>query len=278
MKYALIAAIEGDKTNLNNQKNIVKFDRLFEQESIVCFESWRKNGGWLKDIQIYVLCPTKNIISKKTQEKLKQLNVDYIEEYHDIVETFTSGFLNIPYVGMLFEKRLDVDVIIKIDLDMNLIQPLPEELVNTDYVICGQYDDYCTKQQRTLESGWTNPFDTGFMITRKESGFYKKWWNEVYEILKNPESDQEWLKVREQTGEYYLEEYIVDKLFHSDPSILKPIQKYQIGEWYTPVSEFTDEELKNVYFWHEHLISDPAYDKIRQKVEYFNRMRKINSK
>jgi hypothetical protein len=43
MKYALIAAIEGDKTNLNNQKNIVKFDRLFEQESIVCFENWRKN-------------------------------------------------------------------------------------------------------------------------------------------------------------------------------------------------------------------------------------------
>jgi hypothetical protein len=278
MKYALIAAIEGDKTNLNNQKNIVKFDRLFEQESIVSFESWRKNGGWLKDMPIYVLCPTKNIISRETQDKLKELNVEYIEEYHDIVETFTSGFLNIPYVGMLFEERLDVDVLIKIDLDMNLIQPLPEELVNTDYVICGQYDDYCTKQQRTLESGWTNPFDTGFMITRKESGFYKKWWNEVYEILKNPESDPEWLKVREQTGEYYLEEYIVDKLFHLDPSILKPIQKYQIGEWYTPVSEFTDEELKNVYFWHEHLISDPAYDKIRQKVEYFNRMRKINSK
>jgi hypothetical protein len=278
MKYALIAAIEGDKTNLNNQKNIVKFDRLFEQESIVCFESWRKNGGWLKDIPIYVLCPTKNTISRETQDKLKELNVEYIEEYHDIVETFTSGFLNIPYVGMLFEERLDVDVIIKIDLDMNLIQPLPEELVNTDYVICGQYDDYCTKQQRILESGWTNPFDTGFMITRKESGFYKKWWNEVYEILKNPESDPEWLKVREQTGEYYLEEYIVDKLFHLDSSILKPVQKYQIGEWYTPVSEFTDEELKNVYFWHEHLISDPVYDKIRQRVEYFNRMRKINLK
>lgn len=274
MKYALIAAIEGDKTNLNNQKNIVKFDRLFEQESIVCFESWRKNGGWLKDIPIYVLCPTHNTISIETQRKLKRLNVEYIEEYHSITETFTSGFLNIPYVGMLFEERLDVDVLIKIDLDMNLIQPLPEELVNSNFVVCGQYDDYCTKQQRTLEPGWTNPFDTGFMITKKESKFYKKWWSEVNKILNEGLHDEEWLKVREQTGDYYLEEYVVDKLFHSDPSVLMPIQKYQIGEWYTPVKEFTDEELSKVYFWHEHLISDPVYDKIREKVEFFNRMKK----
>jgi len=114
------------------------------------------------------------------------------------------------------------------------------------------------------------------MITRKDSGFYNKWWSEVNDILNDPESDAEWLKVREQTGEYYLEEYIVDKLFHADPSILRPVQRYQIGEWYTPVKQFTDEELKKVYFWHEHLIPDPKYDKIREKVEYFNRMKKIH--
>jgi hypothetical protein len=166
-------------------------------------------------------------------------------------------------------------VIIKIDLDMNLIQPLPEELVNCGKTVCGQYDDYCTKQQRTLETGWCNPFDTGFMITRKDSGFYNQWWDGVVEILNNPESDPDWLSVREQTGEYYLEEYIVDKLYHEDSTVLQPIQKYQIGEWYTPVNEYTDSELQTVYFWHEHLISDPAYDKIREKVEYFNRMKKI---
>jgi hypothetical protein len=276
MRYALIAAIEGDRKNLNNDLNIVKFDRLFESEAVVCFENWRKNGGWLKDIPIYVLCPTHNVITEHTKQKLSALNVEYIEEYHPITETFTSGFLNIPYVGKVFEDRLDVDVIIKIDLDMNLIQPLPKDLVNCGEVVCGQYDDYSTRLQRTLEEGWTNPFDTGFMITRKDSGFYNKWWAEVDAILNDPESDAEWLKVREQTGEYYLEEYIVDKLFHADPSILRPVQRYQIGEWYTPVKEFTDEELKKVYFWHEHLIPDPAYDKIRQKVEYFNRMRKIN--
>lgn len=278
MKYALIAAIEGDRKNLNNDMNIVKFERLYESEAVICFDNWRKNGGWLKDIPIYVLCPTHNVISEDTRKKLKALNVEYIEEYHPITETFTSGFLNIPYVGKVFEDRLDVDILIKIDLDMNLIQPLPEELVHYPGVVCGQYDDYSTRLQRTLDDGWTNPFDTGFMITRKDSGFYNKWWAEVDAILKHPESDMQWLKVREQTGEYYLEEYIVDKLFHSDPSVLKPVQRYQIGEWYTPVKEFTDEELVKVYFWHEHLLPDPAYDKVRQKVEYFNRMRKIRDK
>ena len=277
MKYALIAAIEGNGKNLNNQMGIVKFERKFEDEAVLCFTNWRKNGGWLKDIPIYVLCPTHNTISDDTLAKLTELNVQYIEEYHDIIETFTSGFLNIPYVGKLMEDRLDVDVLIKIDLDMNLIQPLPMDMVNSGQTICGQYDDYCTKQQRELEPGWSNPFDTGFMITRKDSGFYNAWWAEVVNILNDPESDPEWLKVREQTGEYYLEEYIVDKLYHQDNTVLRPVQKYQIGEWYTPVKEFTDAELQQVYFWHEHLISDPAYDKIREKVEYFNRMRRLSA-
>jgi len=49
MKYALIAAIEGDRKNLNNDMNIVQFERLYESEAVICFQNWRKNGGWLKD-------------------------------------------------------------------------------------------------------------------------------------------------------------------------------------------------------------------------------------
>lgn len=275
MKYALVAAIEGNVRNLNNQKNIVSIERRFEDEAILCFKSWRENAGWLKDIPIYVLCPTHNTISEDTKNKLKQLNVEYIEEYHPITETFTSGFLNIPYVGMLFEQRLDVDVIIKIDLDMNIIQPLPEHLVHDPKVVIGQYDDYCTKMQRDLEAGWCNPFDTGFMISRKESNFYSLWWARVNQILNEGYNDPNWLKVREQTGEYYLEEYVVDAIYHEAPNLIHPVQKYQVGEWYTPVKEFTDEELKSVYFWHEHIIHDPKYDKIREKVHFFNRMKNI---
>lgn len=273
MKYALITAIEGNDNNLNNDRGIEsKCERLFETEAIKCFESWRKNGGWLKDINIYAFCPTHNTISDQTKNRFKELNVTYIEEYQEITETFISGFLNVPLVGMILEERLDEDVFINIDLDMNLIKPLPEELVNSETMICGQYDDYCTAQQRTVTDGWVNPFDTGFKITRRKIGFYKTFFNEINRTLQS--DDPEWEKVRAVSGDYYLEEYVMDKMYNNKLWEITPIQKYQIGEWYTPVSMLSDQELENVYFWHEHIVHDPIYDKTREKIEYFKRTKK----
>jgi hypothetical protein len=274
MKYALITAIEGDANNLNEQKGIVTTRRLFETEAVLCFENWRKNAGWLKDCAIYTFCPTQNTVTEKTKQRFAELNVNYIEEYQTITETFISGFLNVPLVGMLLEQRLSEDVLIKIDLDMNLIKPLPEELVNSETLICGQYDDYCTAQQRTVKEGWTNPFDTGFTISRRDTGFYKFFFNVLTDTMNN--YDPEWEKVRAVSGDYYLEEYVMDKIVNQNLWPVQPVQRYQIGEWYTPVKEFSDEELKQVYFWHEHVISDPVYDKVRERVEYFNRMRRID--
>lgn len=274
MKYALVTAIEGNDKNLNEQLGIINQPRKFEEEAISCFENWRKNAGWLKDIAIYTFCPTKNTISEKTKERFKELNVHYIEEYQPITETFINGFLNVPLVCKLFEERLTEDILIKIDLDMSLIKPLPEEIVNSQVLICGQYDDYCTAQQRTLTEGWANPFDTGFTISRRISGFYKYFFEVLMDVMEG--TDPLWEKVREQSGDYYLEEYVMDKIYNQKMWEVKPIQKYQIGEWYTPVKELTDKELKSVYFWHEHLIPDVKYNKVREKVEYFNRMRKIS--
>jgi hypothetical protein len=274
MRYALITAIEGDASNLNEQKGIVSTRRLFESEAILCFENWRKNGGWLKDCAIYTFCPTHNTVTEKTKKRFKELDVIYIEEYQPITETFISGFLNVPLVGKLLEERLEEDVLIKIDLDMNLIKPLPEELINSEILICGQYDDYCTSQQRTVKKGWSNPFDTGFTISRRTSGFYKFFFNILQETMSN--NDPDWLTVKAVSGDYYLEEYVMDKIYNLNLWPVKPIQKYQIGEWYTPVKEFTDEELSTVYFWHEHIIHDPTYNKIREKVEYFNRIKRIS--
>jgi predicted ATP-grasp superfamily ATP-dependent carboligase len=77
------------------------------------------------------------------------------------------------------------------------------------------------------------------------------------------------------SGDYYLEEYVMDKIAYTGLWNVQPIQKYQVGEWYTPVAEFTDEELKSVYFWHEHILHDPKYNKVREKVEFFNRTRAL---
>lgn len=278
MKYALITAIEGDANNLNEHLGIVQQRRLFESEAILCFEAWRKNGGDLKDCAIYAFCPTKNTITDKTRERFKELDVTYIEEYQPITETFISGFLNVPLVCKLLEERLTEDVLIKIDLDMNLIQPLPMELVNSETLVCGQYDDYCTAQQRKLDDNWQNPYDTGFTISRRNSGFYKYFYDSVMTTMHSPAgADPHWDDVKAQCGDYYLEEYVMDRIVNHNLWPVNPVQRYQIGEWYTPVKMFSDAELQKVYFWHEHIIHDPAYDKIREKVEYFNRMRKINA-
>jgi hypothetical protein len=267
-----MTAIEGNKNNLNNQRGITSIERLYEDEAVTCFRQWRKNGGWLSSIPIYAFCPTHNVISPNTRRLLEDINVTYIEEYQAITSTFTSGFLNVPLVGMLLESRVPEDVLIKIDLDMNLIQPLPPSLVDDPIVACGQYDDYCTKLQRSTTTGGINPFDTGFIISRRDSGFYQFYFELTRQLLTGELVDPAWLTVKAQTGEYYLEEYVMDKMYLEKLWPIRPIQKYQIGEWYTPVAEFTDSELQRVYFWHEHLIPDAKYNRIREKVEYFNRM------
>lgn len=274
MKYALITAIEGDAGNLNTQRGIkVVSEHLFESEAKICFEHWRKNGGYLKDIPIYAFCPTHNTVTEETKQHFANLNVTYIEEYQPITETFVNGFMNVPLICMLLEQRIQEDVMIKIDLDMNLIKPLPEEWINSEELICGQYDDYCAAQQRTVDKGWTNPFDTGFTISRTKSGFYKFFYDMVLSTQNG--NDPKWEAVKAVSGDYYLEEYVMDKIVNEGMWKVKPVQRYQVGEWYTPVSEFTDEELKSVYFWHEHIRHDPKYNKIREKVEFFNRTRKL---
>lgn len=273
MNYALVTAIEGDAGNLNEQKGIIKNKRLFESEAVICFQHWRKNAGWLKDIPIYTYCPTHNTVTEETKEKFKQLGVTYIEQYQPVTETFISGFLNVPLVCMLLEKQLTEDVLIKIDLDMNIIKPLPEELVNSNTLICGQYDDYCAAQQRKMNEGWGNPYDTGFTISRRDSGFYQFFYQVLMDTMNSV--DPVWEEVRKVSGDYYLEEYVMDKIAYTNMWPVQPIQKYQVGEWYTPVAEFSDEQLKQVYFWHEHILHDPTYNKIREKVEFFNRTKTL---
>jgi len=271
MKYALIGAIESEFNDTNVNTGICEAcKRRLESEAIECFTAWRKNGGWLKDIDIYAVCPTKNIISEETKEKFKELNVTYIEEYQPVTETFTSGFLNIPLVGMMMEQRLDHDVFIKIDLDMNLIKPLPERWVNSEQIIVGQYDDYCTKMQRVPVDG-NNPLDTGFVISKRTTKLYHKFFETVMSLMGS--DDPEWQRVKAQTGEYFLEEFAMDRIYASGEFDIQLVQKYQVGEWYTPVNELSDDELREVYFWHEHLEYDPLYDKFREKIDFFKRMK-----
>jgi len=277
MSYALITMIESNENSLNEQRGFVfENKRLYEDEAVQCFEAWRQNGGWLKDIPIYVYCPTRNVVSEKTKDEFKKLNVTYIEKYHAETEHFFSGFCNVPFCGMIFEEILTEDILIHIDLDMKLIKPLPEDLVNSvkekKFIICGQYDDESAKNQRKIGDDWDNPLDTGFLISHRETGFYKYFHESLTEITKTL-GDERWKEKCPDVPLYFLEEYVIDKAYNELGYPVRPIQKYQVGEGYAKLESYTDEELQKVYFWHEHILHGKDYDKIRAKIEFFKRTR-----
>lgn len=280
MKYALITMIESNDKNLNEDKGISFCEkRLYEDEALLCFKTWRERGGWLKDIPIYTFCPTKNIISEKTKEELQKLNVTYIERYLKETESFISGFYNVPLCGSIFEKELKEDIFIHIDLDMNLIKPLPESLVNkvadNKFVLVGQYDDESAKEQRQIGDDWDNPLDTGFIISHRDSGFYQFFYERLMALTVTA-GDERWKKNCIDIPMYFLEEYVIDCAYNEKQYPIVPIERYQIGEGYAKVSTFTDEELSNVYFWHEHILYEKGYyDKVKEKLEYAKRMGRI---
>lgn len=279
MSYALITMIESNENCINSQRGITfSHKRLYEDEAVLCFKSWRENAGWLKDIPIYTYCPSRNVVSEKTKEEMKRYNVTYIENFLPETDGFFSGFWNVPLCGKIFEETLTEDVFIHIDLDMKLIKPLSQDLVDSvltnDFVICGQYDDESSKSQRKIGNDWKNPLDTGFIISNRKTGFYKFFYESLSEITKT-KGDARWKEKCSDWPLYFLEEYVIDKAYNEQNYPIRPIQKYQVGEGYAKISTYTDEELRNVYFWHEHILHGEDYDKIREKIEFFKRTRPV---
>ena len=251
---ALIASIESDRINLNSQLNTVATARLYESEAIRCFKSWRTKAGWLKDIPIYCLCCTKNTPSQKTIDKLKELNVTYIEDYNPDVEKFSSGFLTIPYVGKYFEtiKPIKENITIKIDLDNCLLKPFPEKLINEVYnkVIVGQYNDEYDIQERFCYN--TYPFDTSLIITHRKHNFYSLYYDLCFD--ENVLNSKEWTLIKSLYGDYWLEEFVVDYIYYYKLSNILCVQNYQYGYDYPTLEWFIkNKKLDGLYLSHSHI-------------------------
>ena len=273
---ALVVPVERSFDNTNWQKKTSPYARMYEDEAVKCFSSWRKNGGWLKDISIYAVCITKNTLPKCTQNKLLDLGVKYIEDFDCRSEDFSSGFLTLPYTNRWAEQNCLVKerILLRADLDMYLLKPLPKDIfdVAQDKIVVGQYDEDSAKDQRTPFYG-TMPFDTGLMIYNKASKFGSLWCNicESSDVLQS----DEWKKIKAVLGDYYLEEFAVDYIYHNKLAEIFPVQKYQFGEGYASIDTFSDEQLNNLWFLHEHIYVDKhfpdGYDSITERIKYLKR-------
>lgn len=291
MTYALITAIEPNKQDINTLKQ--NYTREYETEAIKCFNDWRLNAGWLKDIPIYCLCPTKNDISEKTKNIFKSLNVNYIHNYIKETDEYENGYWNIPLMGKYFEEKLDENILIKIDLDMYLLKEIPKNIINSSKTIVGRYDINSAKHNLNSlffpENLYGLPFDTGLIISHKAEKFYEKYYNTLKLVthqyntsIKNNSQDIFNIYNIKVQGEFedgmdygVLEEFSVNLLNLNTNNSIQGIEKYNIGEYYIPLSEYNDDEIKNIYFLHEHKpVTEPGYNGLKLLIEYKKRLSK----
>ena len=261
---ALVTIIENNTDNMNTK--ILGIQRKYFDESLKCFRSWNK---YMPEVKKYAICPTKATLNKREIDQLKELGVEYIEEYMPELEKFKIGFLNVPLSMKWAENNIPEKIFIHTDLDMELLRRIPNNVFDPIFdnkIICGQYDNESVKFQRKLNDSWDLPFDTGFTIHIKNNKFYHYFWDIVVDVERN--------KLPEGIRYYDIEEYAMD-LIHNELNDFEihGIQKYQLGEGYPSVDYFTDEELKNVYFWHEHLINNKKEELVKERIKYLKRIK-----
>ena len=112
----------------NTKKN------LYEYEFIKCIQYWKKNSGFLKDIDIYVYIPKNTVLSAQTLTFLRNTDHINVQQYS---ASFKYLFINTLYCQYLFEVQFKnrYNYSIYIDLDMYLQKMLPTTLFNNKTVL-----------------------------------------------------------------------------------------------------------------------------------------------
>ena len=239
-------------------------------------KSWRQHGGWLKDIPIYVFNVNGCNPKLKTIQALEYFGCQYIEKHIEDTESFDYGFLNEPLCGKLAEEMLSEDTFIKIDLDMQLLKPLGQELLDLEnFTLVGQYSSEDAKDQRHSFSGFT-PFDTNFIVSSRESRFYHFYYAACFD--ESMLNSREYKCIAEASGlpNYLQEEFAVDYMHKNQICKIKPITNYNFGEGYRDIDDMTDDEVNQIHFLHGHIYEDKdEFDDGACKMKYLRRLCKI---
>lgn len=244
-------------------------------------QSWRQRGGWLKDIPAYVFNVNRCKPRASTLQALASLGCHYIEHHIEDAEKLECGFLNEPLCGKIAEEMLSEDIFIKIDLDMQLLKPLSQALLDIgDFTLVGQYSDEDAKAQRHGFAGFA-PFDTNFIVSSRQSKFYHHYCEACFS--KEYLDSDEYKRVMRTDGvnsNYYQEEFAVDYLHKNGICKIKPVLNYNFGEGYHDIDSMTDAEVESVHFLHGHICKDHTsdFDEAQCKLKYMKRMCRINQR
>lgn len=244
-----------------NKKIVVENDKLafryFEYEAIRCFQHWRRNGGWLKDISIYCLNPKHAKLTRLTLQTLSKLNVKYVEHYDRNVATSTIEFIDKLYSQQFFENTRNVvkeKYLIYLDLDVFLLKPFPYflfEYAKKDKILLARHDkvndsfdkDFLYRYQNITNILGGNCYNAYFVVENKQLKFFSTLYGLIYsKKYKQFYDDIVLLHENGRKNDYYLfEESLYDYQWH-----LK-----LFGD---RIMNLNISDIENVYFKHQHIM------------------------
>lgn len=274
--FALILTVE-NKNAINNQlttlNNKVPEARDFEKESINCIKAWRKNGGWLKDIPIYIHCPSGDI-SIETKELYNIYKVNFIHHVISEINNFEYGFINVHYSGLYLSSIIKEDILIHIDLDMELLRPLDinffDPILKNNYkAIIGGYqkEDYINQRIPIYGDTLLNT-DLIITVNNYSEMIYETIINNcIYLNKNNSEIYSNKFRI------YDIEEYGADKSYYQlkEYIFIRDDLIYEQGEGY----HFFKDPQNLPYFWHEHLKRTINKNLLMQKIKLLKSIKKV---
>lgn len=243
---ALLLVVESSKNNkgdIIDKYNTGRVEMPYEREAIMCIKMWRKNGGEYAGIPIYAININGNPPSSECQKELKDMNVKYIENYHNETKMYPCGYYNVPLACKILEQELKEDILIHIDLDMYLLAPPDKSLFKIkDNILCKIAINEWRPTDNLEDKLKQYPFEieTNFIVSRRKDVFYNKWYTELMKLYNETKDTYtpEVLSV--------LEERICDVMYFDNDYPFEFFEEgYQINH-----EDIVD---KNAFFLHCHL-------------------------
>lgn len=264
--YCLLLTVD-DHNSINNQRleQTKEFQsRNYITESIRCITAWRKRGGYLANIAIIIDYIGQSTLSKEVLDFYKTNEVTLIysrNKYLDFLKDYHYGFVGVHLTGYhLSNTEITKPIIIHIDLDMELLQPISpkffEPLLTKECIIGGYRDEDLSSQRTPLFNN--SILNSDLIVTKNKEytnvSIYGKFLFDISIINSNYETYQ--LPSNKEYRLFDIEEYGVDKTFSEHPELFHIVKEdsYEQGEGYY---EIKDIDLSKVYFWHEHILDKP---------------------
>lgn len=204
-----------------DQKGL-KYD--YEAEFRRCIAEWRKNAGWLKDIEILIY----------SDIELDNLPENVTWKYYDFMDDgqmFSHNYAACHQAGRMAELDYPESTLLHIDMDMCILKPLPEELFNHDTVI-GVYGSLDNPRDKIIGDYFA---ESDFIITSPKSTFYSDFFKVAKLVMRTYNICP---------CNYWAEEYVCDYLLAT--------KKYHIFEDYEYGQGF-DTVPNSPYFLHVHI-------------------------